>query len=516
LETGGWSCASQPINALTTFESNIDFTIRFMVDTSMTGCCWIELKPSAFTVRDLKKMSRCQIEVDIDWKKLVIHSPEGDWSDIAPLRILSIDIECAGRKGVFPEAEKDPVIQIANMVLTQGEKEPFVRNVFTLNSCAPIVGCQEWASFVREVDPDIITGYNIQNFDLPYLIDRAQTLSVKDFAFIGRIKDQKTVVHSSNVQSRQMGRRENKLCNIEGRIQFDLLQILFRDYKLRSYTLNAVSFHFLQEQKEDVHYSIITDLQNGNEQTRRRLAVYCLKDAYLPLRLLDKLMSVINYIEMSRVTGVTVSNLLTRGQQIKVISQLMRRTREQNLFLPAVRSEVGEDYTGATLLQQTYCDTRFRFAVSVDHDGTQFVLHNFDYASECPIPNNSICRLSPDDYIKTPSGHYFVKKDKCKGLLPEILENLLAARKAVKQQMKVETDAFRRQVLDGRQLALKISANSVYGFTGAQVGKLPCLEISQSVTAFGRMMIDMTKDEVEKQFVKANGYTADAKVSIDQ
>ncbi|KRX57163.1 DNA polymerase delta catalytic subunit, partial [Trichinella sp. T9] len=525
LETGGWSCASQPINALLTFESNIDFTIRFMIDTSMTGCCWIELKPSAFTVRNLKKMSRCQIEVDIDWKKLVIHSPEGDWSDIAPLRILSIDIECAGRKGVFPEAEKDPVIQIANMVLTQGEKEPFVRNVFTLNSCAPIVGCQviscdteekmlsEWASFVREVDPDIITGYNIQNFDLPYLIDRAQTLSVKDFAFIGRIKDQKTVVHSSNVQSRQMGRRENKLCNIEGRIQFDLLQILFRDYKLRSYTLNAVSFHFLQEQKEDVHYSIITDLQNGNEQTRRRLAVYCLKDAYLPLRLLDKLMSVINYIEMSRVTGVTVSNLLTRGQQIKVISQLMRRTREQNLFLPAVRSEVGEDYTGATVIEpiKGYYNKPI---VTLDFASLYpsiMMAHNLCYTTLI-MQETVRSQLSPEDYIKTPSGHYFVKKDKCKGLLPEILENLLAARKAVKQQMKVETDAFRRQVLDGRQLALKISANSVYGFTGAQVGKLPCLEISQSVTAFGRMMIDKTKEEVEKQFVKANGYSADAKV----
>lgn len=48
-----------------------------------------------------------------------------------------------------------------------------------------------------------------------------------------------------------------------------------------------------------------------------------------------------------------------------------------------------------------------------------------------------------------------------------------------KTDLKKETDPFRKQVLDGRQLALKISANSVYGFTGAQVGKLPCLEISQ-------------------------------------
>ena len=66
-------------------------------------------------------------------------------------------------------------------------------------------------------------------------------------------------------------------------------------------------------------------LQNGNEQTRRRLAVYCLKDAYLPLRLLDKLMSIINYIEMARVTGVPLGVLLSRGQQIKVMSQLLRK-----------------------------------------------------------------------------------------------------------------------------------------------------------------------------------------------
>jgi hypothetical protein len=44
--------------------------------------------------------------------------------------------------GIFPEPEHDPVIQIANMVVQQGQPEPFLRNVFTLNTCAPIVGCQ--------------------------------------------------------------------------------------------------------------------------------------------------------------------------------------------------------------------------------------------------------------------------------------------------------------------------------------------------------------------------------------
>ncbi|TTL57246.1 DNA polymerase delta catalytic subunit [Bagarius yarrelli] len=461
----GFKFAHFSIQSYSAYEANIDFEIRFMVDSDVVGCCWIELPKGKYKLREEKslgetdprypgKVSLCQYEVDVGWTDLISHPAEGDWQRIAPLR-----------------AEVDPVIQIASMVQRQGEKEPFIRTVFTLQSCASIVGSQilcftqekqllqSWAEFMRTVDPDIITGYNIQNFDLPYLLNRAATL--KDSSF----------------QSKQMGRRENKTVNMEGRVQFDLLQVLLRDYKLRSYTLNAVSFHFLQEQKEDVQHSIITDLQNGNEQTRRRLAVYCLKDAYLPLRLLQKLMCVINYMEMARVTGVPLTYLLSRGQQIKVVSQLLRHAMKQHLVMPVVKTEGGEDYTGATVIE----------------------------------PSKG---LSSDDFIRTPTGDLFVKSSVRKGLLPEILENLLSARKRAKADLKKETDPFRKQVLDGRQLALKISANSVYGFTGAQVGKLPCLEISQSVTGFGRQMIEQTKQLVESRYTVANKYPADAKEAM--
>ena len=46
-----------------------------------------------------KHKSRCQIEADVSWEKLVSHAPEGEWAKVAPFRILSFDIECAGRKG---------------------------------------------------------------------------------------------------------------------------------------------------------------------------------------------------------------------------------------------------------------------------------------------------------------------------------------------------------------------------------------------------------------------------------
>ena len=109
--------------------------------------------------------------------------------------------------------------------------------------------------------------------------------------------------------------------------------------------------------------------------------------------------------------------------------------------------------------------------------------------------------------------------------MPTILEDLITARKRAKADLKNEKDPFKRAVLDGRQLALKvcpplsrysaqltpfnfpsfkISANSVYGFTGATIGKLPCLEISSSVTAYGRQMIEQTK-RVSTSFEKFRG-----------
>eukprot|EP00971_Amphidinium_carterae_P313515 6230704-Amphidinium_carterae.1 len=116
------------------------------------------------------------------------------------------------------------------------------------------------------------------------------------------------------------------------------------------------------------------------------------------------------------------------------------------------------------------------------------------------------------DVAVTPNGCSFVAAKVRKGLLPMILEELLSARKQAKKQMAEAEDPTKKMVLNGRQLALKLSANSVYGFTGAANGIMPCLEISGSVTAFGRSMIDHTKNMVEAHYTIAKGYAHDAEV----
>lgn len=81
---------------------------------------------------------------------------------------------------------------------------------------------------------------------------------------------------------------------------------------------------------------------------------------------------------------------------------------------------------------------------------------------------------------KTPNGDYFVDSSVCKGVLPIILEEIVSKRKVVKEQMKVCEDPFDREILDARQQAMKVVANSVYGFTGAHVGMLQSLSSQMS------------------------------------
>lgn len=103
-----------------------------------------------------------------------------------------------------------------------------------------------------------------------------------------------------------------------------------------------------------MQHGIISELQNQNEFTRRRLAIYCIKDAYLPLRLMWKMECLYMMTEISRVCGVPLHYLFTRGQQIKVASQLYRKAQEMGYLIPTDKANAqssGEKYEGAVVIE---------------------------------------------------------------------------------------------------------------------------------------------------------------------
>lgn len=287
----------------------------------------------------------------------------------------------------------------------------------------------------------------------------------------------------------------------------DMLTVMQNEHRLSSYSLNSVSQKFLNEQKEDVHYSMITPLFRKDAESRQRLAVYCIKDSLLPFQLMNKLKVIVNYVELARVTGVPMSYLSTRGQQVRVISQLYRKALDNDMLIPVIKSAITDDkYKGATVIDPIrgfYPNP----IVTLDFSSLYpsiMICHNICYSTL--LRPEQITLLKPNQYERSPTGNYFVTSQTRRGILPIILEGLLEARKKAKKEMKETEDVFQQSVLDGRQKALKIVANSVYGFTGAQVGKLPCLEISRSITAYGREMIMKTKQLVQDKYNINNGY----------
>jgi DNA polymerase delta subunit 1 len=490
-----------------TYESNIPLPLRYLVDKNIQGACWV-------TIEDYEERAdKGHYTVQECANAVKARSPE-DWSHLADLVILSFDIECLGREGHFPVATEDPVIQISSILQIQGKTA--CTAIFTLGTCAPIPGVdvhafeterellQGWNKFLHDWDPDILLGYNIMGFDLPYLIERAMHIGYHDFCMLSRLPGHYSCVKDSTFFSGQTGARDRKDIDIPGRFLLDMMKVIIQDHKLRSYSLNSVSAHFLGDQKEDIHYSKIPELQRGDADSRCRLATYCIKDSLLPLRLLQHLMVLPNYVEMSRVTGVPLSFLMTRGQQIKVLSQLYRATKRENMVIPKMDyadNKDDVDYEGATVIEPKRGFYQVPIA-TLDFASLYpsiMIAHNLCYSTF--VPPNMAHALTDTDLTHAPNnGHVFVKPHVRQGLLPRILQDLLAARKKAKADLKKETDPEKKAVLDGRQLALKISANSVYGFTGAAVGKLPLKPIAETVTSFGRSMIDATKNFVEANY----------------
>lgn len=564
------------------YEANILFELRYLIDSGVNGCDWVRLPASSYWHRGaamagsgiigsaggataassgarsmavdgsssqspFPRVSNCTYEVDVFAADLV-RAADADpviGTTIAPFRILSFDIECCADGGRFPDAERDSVIQIGCVVAEQGaidaagDGAAVARVVFTLGTCAHIVGADvlsfdseadlllAFRQFVVATDCDFVTGYNIQNFDWPYICGRADALKGGDprlnqFMKLSRISQYRCELRKNTFQSKAHGKRDFFDLNLPGRVTVDVLVSVQREHKLRSYTLNAVSATFLGDQKEDVHHSIIATLQGGDAETRCRLARYCLKDALLPVRLLVRLRVVVNLVEMARVAGVPVQMLMNRGEQIKVFACILRRTGARNLLFPTYDSSGPSDtvgYEGAAVLDP----------VKGLHDEPVATL---DFASLYPsimmahnLCYSTLVRSRADaerrglvegrDFFVTAQGACFVTATVSKGLLPDILRELLAARKAARRAMadaEAAGNSTLASILNGRQLALKITANSVYGFTGATVGKLPCLEISSAVTGVGRDMIHRVKARVEEVYCKANGYEFDAHV----
>jgi DNA polymerase delta subunit 1 len=340
--------------------------------------------------------------------------------------------------------------------------------------------------------------------------DRATALGIgKEYCKLSRLIDRKCTPKMKAMQSRAMGHREDYLLNVPGRSCFDLMEYMQRNEKLPSYSLNAVAAKFLGDKKEDVPFWHIRPLYMSGPKGRMTVNKYCLKDCKLPWDIIDKKLIFVNCFEMARVVGVPFKWLLERGQQAKTQSKLLRCTRANGYLLPT-QSPPKRPYKGAIVVKPDKGYYNIPIVV-LDFSSLYpsiMIANNLCYSTYFLLKHAILLGLKPEDYTvpnielngREPFG--FVKPHIRKGILPMILMDLLGSRGIAKKDLAAaiaEKLYALAKIMDGRQLALKMTANSVYGFTSAN--NLPLTEIAETVTGIGRDMIQLSTKLIEAHFL---------------
>jgi DNA polymerase delta subunit 1 len=490
------------------YESNLDPVLRLMHRTNIQSTGWMDSGDACV------RSHLARVNIDLfcnDWKTL----KPVDIPETAPFVVASVDIECNSSTGKFPDADVkgDACFQIAVSLTHFGSDVPYDKTCFCYKKTdSELDGCiiksyeteremlMAFKEYLMEKDIDIITGWNIFGFDLEYIMKRAvMTGCDQTFYEMSKMKNHSCELVYKKLSSSALGDNDLKILPMPGRFIFDLFHEVKKGYKLDSYKLDNVSKLYLGDNKIDMPpKEMFARFVEEDPVKLREVAEYCIKDTLLPHRLLSKLSILVNLLEMAKATWVPLCYLVERGQQIKVFSLLTKKAREMGFMVPTISwgQYSAEGYEGATVLDAQK-GAYYTPITALDFEGLYpsiMMAHNLCYSS---MVMDSKYENIPGVTYET-FGFYKFAQD-VPSLLPSILLELKQFRKQAKKDMAQSTGAL-KEMYNGKQLAYKVSMNSVYGFTGASKGMLPCVQIASTVTLKGRSMIDETKAYVEKNF----------------
>ena len=551
----------------------------------------------------------------------------------------------------MPKIKGDPVIQIVSSFIYFGDSKPYKTYAQALNTCNKLDETetisyntekellQDWHRILKDENPDIYTGYNIYNFDIPFLFERAEELDIiNEFSVLGRIDNLKSELKDKG------GKLNCKFVNMPGRISLDIYNIVKRDYNLSSYKLDSVSATFIRGKiikydknklytnntksikkgdfikilinlgySEDIYkdtkYEILDineglitinkeigdDIEEGSElywclgkddispkdifnfqkqgpRERHLILKYCAKDVWLCIEIMNLLQIIQKNVAMSNVCSTPLSWIFERGQSIKILSLVAKTCREKGFLIPTInKSPDMSGYEGACVLKP-YPDIYLEHPIAVLDYASLYPssMIEKELSHECYCIDNEWLGEEGGEKIKKLGYDYsdieydnfkIINKKKVidgkktvrfvqlngtnKGIIPEILDDLLRARKNTRTKMKFKTityidesdseqtfegipkeikdnqvcvkNIFNTIIIDkskiistqntyklvqldnleGEQLAYKITANSLYGQLGARTSPIYLKEIAAATTAVGRQKLEQASEFAE-------------------
>ena len=434
--------------------ADIPFHLRFTYDRDLSSCVRITGK------EDKKRKPEYTTDLVVSAEK--IENIEPFYPDMT---ILSFDLENTpdGKIiticGVVKRTEKNET----RAFHLDGEEKDIILN---------------FEKKLAEFDPDIITGYNIDGYDIPRIIERAKAVGLQEVNF-GR-----------PVEPEGMRQFNNRFWRVDGRIIVDAWWQVKKTIRPKQETLGAVSQSLLGETKLDVDPA---RMREEWAQDPERVKRYCAKDAELALRILEKIRVIRRNLDLATVSKLSLNDAISGTTSLLIDSILIRRADRANVGVPMTSRQEYEDQ-----IEGGY--------VHAIESGLYRMVVVEDFKSMYPslIIAHNICFTTLSDRGKTvsPIGVHFLTKDVKEGLLPRILSELMSERDRLKGLMREARTEDESDYYRGLQEAVKILMNAFYGVFASSFYRFTDQRIGASITSFARQEIQRVIKQLEEEDLK--------------
>lgn len=439
---------------------------------------------------DILFVHRCFI--DKGWMPL-----DGDTKE---LNIAALDLEIY-TTGAFPDSKKDPII-IASYADSKGLRTIVTSKQTKFNPSEIVRNEEEIIKFIdaiiKQRQPDIIVGYNSDNFDFPYIIKRAERYGIQlTWGFRG-----------APVKLDEFAGRTR--CPIKGRPHIDLYPLCRMAFNLPRYTLEDVFQHITKREKLDLEHEEMVAAWKEGSASFDRFCDYACQDADATLEIAQAILPM--YYELSRILQLPLQDVSRMTSAQRVEQLLILETTKNGYIIPNKppreqrESRANGDYEGA-FVQDPEPGLHAHVAC-VDYTSLYpsiIITHNID-------PYRVNCTCCEGSAPRSPSNHWFCLRKT--GFISGIEKSLIERRKKVKRAMAKESGQ-KKLMLDSEQGALKVLANAMYGYLGYPGARWYKKDCAESVTAFGRKyMSDMIQHATDHDLKVIYGDTDSAYIEL--
>ncbi|GAB7013575.1 DNA-directed DNA polymerase [Halolamina salina] len=469
------------------YEADILFPNRFLIDKDVSAGLQVPER----------RLEDGRIQVRYDDEELVaVDAPTA-----ADLRVNTFDIEVDDRSG-FPEDGEEPIVCLTSHDSYDDEYVVWLFDAPDAEVDAPEVleeyeqiadsgsidvrvfdeepaMLDAFVEYIEETDPDVLTGWNFEDFDMPYVLDRLEAVDPTteyelDIDRLSRVDE--------------VWRSDWGGPDVKGRVVFDLLygykQIVIKE--LESFRLDAIGERELDVGKE--HYS--GDIGDLWEQDPEQLLEYNLRDVELCVEI-DRKQSVIAFWdEVRSFVGCKLEDAPTAGD---AVDMYVLHKAYGEFGLPSKgQQEAAEEFEGGAV---------FEPISGVKENVTVLDLKSLYPMSMATINSSPETKVDPDEYdgetYRAPDGTHFRKEPD--GIMREMIDELLTEReekKKLRDQHDPDSEAYERY--DRQQGGVKVIMNSLYGVSGWDRFRLYDTEGAAAVTATGREVIEFTETAAEE------------------